>query len=140
MEFILPEADRWLAKSDPGLPVAGYKMVMFCLYNPGFVENMLVAHRKVSPPACCVIQSNLMPHQSLGPAEEACQEPKYSQPRVGQDELCWAALRNGMVSEGQLPAAQVTTETLGSTSEAIAAVRPRALVTKFHYIKITCCC
>lgn len=54
---------------------------------------------------------------------------KYRQPRAGQDELCRVALRNGMGSEGQLPAAQVTSETLSSTDEAIAAVRPEALVT-----------
>lgn len=41
--------DGWLAKSEPGLSIAKYKMVIFCLYNPGFVENILIAHREVSP-------------------------------------------------------------------------------------------
>lgn len=47
---------RKTAKSAPGLSAAKYKMVMFRLYNPGFVENTLDAHRKVCPPGYRVIQ------------------------------------------------------------------------------------
>lgn len=145
MEFILSEADRWLAKSEPGLPAAEYKTLIFCPYNPDVVENNLAALRKVSPPGCCVIQSSQMPLWPLEPAEKTCQGPKYRQPQAGQDELCWATLRSGMGSEGQIHAAQVISETLNSTSEVITEVRLGALVAgRFSlyiiYTAIIYCC
>lgn len=115
---------RKTAKSEPGLSVPKYKMVMFCLYNLGFVENILVAHRKGSSPRCCEIQWSLMPRWALEPAE-------YRKPQAGQKKHCWAALRSGLGSDRQLPAG-----TLNSIGEAITAVRPGILASVFHYVKM----
>lgn len=86
---------RKTAKSEPGLSVAKYKIVMFCLYNPGVLKTSWM-HTEMSLPGCCVIQWSLMPRWTLDPAE-------YRMPQAGQDEHCWAALRNGLGSGRQLP-------------------------------------
>lgn len=82
---------RKTAKSEPGLSVAKYKMVMFCLYNPGVVENILDAHRNVSPWMLC---DSVKPDASLNPGPCRVQDASSwaGQALLGSSEE-WAGLR-----------------------------------------------